>query len=72
MSRNVRSRLDRLEKRRRDAESDKLPPHFWEAICGAVPPEQLDPETRRFFAPLFEDRRKEPDPNEGSNRRAGA
>jgi hypothetical protein len=72
MSRSIRARLDRLERRRRDARSDMLPPLFWAAICGAVPPEQLDPDTRRFIARLFEDSSKEPDPNEGSNRRAGA
>jgi hypothetical protein len=66
MSRSLRARLDRLEKRRREAGSDMLPPHFWEAICGMFPIEELDPDTRRLVEPLFKDGCDEPDPNQQS------
>ncbi len=66
MSRSIRARLDRLEEAHNSPDADRLPPLFWAAICGAVPPEQLDPDTRGFLAALFEDSRKEPDPNEQS------
>ena len=66
MSRSIRARLDRLEEPHNSPDADKLPPGFWGAICGTIPPEQVDPDTRRFLAPLFEDSRKEQDPNKQS------
>jgi hypothetical protein len=47
-----------------EAHCDTLPPHFWESICGIVPLELLDPDTRRLVAPLFEDGCDAPDPIE--------
>ncbi|HEV8066854.1 MAG TPA: hypothetical protein VGP76_03890 [Planctomycetaceae bacterium] len=68
MSRSIRARLDRLERQhlKSDTDVDKVPPQYWAAICGAVPLEQLDPDTRRFLARVFEDSRKEPDQHKES------
>ena len=57
MTRSIRGRLDLLEKRHDDTGAYKLPPNFWDAICGAVPVEQLDPDSRRLVEWLFEDSR---------------
>jgi hypothetical protein len=53
MSRNLRSRLNRLERRPHVNEADVLPLDFWAAISGIVPPEALDPETRRLVERLL-------------------
>jgi hypothetical protein len=60
MSGRLRSRLERLE---RQAPSGlvPLPPLFWEGISGAVPLDQLPPETRQMVAALFDGGRDEPD-----------
>ncbi len=59
MSRNLRARVERLE--RQHGATGKLPPLFWQALCGAVPLDQLDPETRRLVEPLFSGGRQAPD-----------
>ena len=48
MSLSIRGRLDRLEKRHYDSDTDTLPAQFWGAICGMVPLDQLDPDMRRL------------------------
>jgi hypothetical protein len=45
-----------LERRRKAppaTDAPRLPPGFWDALAGAVPPEQLPAETRAALAPLF-------------------
>jgi hypothetical protein len=64
MSRSIRARLDRLEKLHNGSDANTLPPQFWEAICGAVPVEQLDPKTRRLLSGLFGDGCEPQDPIE--------
>jgi hypothetical protein len=38
-----------------------LPPLFWEGVSGAVPFDQLPPETREMVVALFEDGSADPD-----------
>lgn len=64
MNRNLKGRLDRLESAQPTDSGNSLPPKFWEALCGAVPEEQLDPETRQLVESLYVDRRNAPDPIE--------
>jgi hypothetical protein len=52
MSRNIRGRLERLE-RHAEPEAGGLPALFWEAISGQVPLAELPKETRRIVEPLF-------------------
>ncbi len=52
------------------ADTSRLPPLFWQALCGAVPLDQLDPQTRRLVEPLFTDGRRSPDPIEKQIRQA--
>jgi hypothetical protein len=59
-SRNIRGRLERLEKWHNGPSAERVPPLFWEAICGTVPLDQLDPDTHRLIAPLFDDSRDAP------------
>ena len=64
MSHNLRGRLARLE---RSNKSDfvGLHPRFWDALCGAFPEDELDPETRKVFRGLFEDGQGMPDAIDG-------
>ncbi len=61
MTRNLRARVERLERQHGATDTCKLPPLFWQALCGAVPLDQLDPQTRRLVEPLFSDGRQAPD-----------
>jgi hypothetical protein len=63
MSHNLRGRLARLERSNR-SDFVGLHPRFWDALCGAFPEEQLDPESRKVFGQLFEEGQDIPDPIE--------
>src|SRR5438309_606880 len=70
MSRNLRARLQRLERlESQQAEGPPrfapVPPRFWDVLCGAVPLAEAHPETRRLVAALYRPYRpKGPDPVE--------
>jgi hypothetical protein len=49
---NLRSRLDRLERRQAATQAPGVPPRFWEALWGMIPAEQVHPETRRLIQSL--------------------
>jgi hypothetical protein len=59
--RSIRTRLARLERRQYALVAGGVSPRFWDALCGAVPVEQLDQETRRLVAGLYS-RSDDPDP----------
>jgi hypothetical protein len=61
--RSVRARLARLERRQRARAAGGPPPRFWNALCGAVPLDRLDPQTRRLVESLY-GRDDQPDPIE--------
>jgi hypothetical protein len=66
---SLESRMARLENAlSRDEASarteNRPPPLFWQGLCGAVPLDQLPPETRKIIEPMFRARRPEPDPTE--------
>ena len=56
MSRNLRGRLERIE-RLRNSDASGLHPCFWDALCGIFPIDQLDPDTRQLVESLFGDGR---------------
>jgi hypothetical protein len=60
---SIKARLARLECRSRVRAAGSLPPGFWDAVFGTVPPEQLDPETRQLVEGLY-GRPDGPDPIE--------
>jgi hypothetical protein len=54
VTRNLRGRLNRLERRPQTDGTGHLSPLFWAAICGIVSVEALDPDTRRLVESLYE------------------
>ena len=72
MRRSLRVRVERLERLGCVSTKRKAPPLFWDALCGAVPLEEVDPQTRRLLEPSFEGRRNAPDPLEEAIREVGS
>jgi hypothetical protein len=50
---SIKARLTRLECKSRVRAAGGLLPRFWDAVFGAVPLEQLSPETRRLVEGLY-------------------
>ncbi len=63
MSRNLRGRLDRLERAPAQPDAGHPPPDFWAVVGGYIPYEQASPETRRIFEEACQ-RADAPDPIE--------
>lgn len=64
-SRSLRTRVSRLEVRQTSVPpGGGLPPGFWGLVCGTIPLDQADPETRRMVAGLCRRKGAGPDPVE--------
>ena len=51
MSRNLRSRVERLESKQ-DSDNDTLPPQFWDALVGLYPIERLRLNARQLIVKM--------------------
>ena len=72
MNKNRLTRLERIFHNEQQQAEAGLPPRFWDALGGHVPPEEMHPETRRLIDSLRVSGRTLPDPIEARLRAAEA
>ncbi|QDU23311.1 hypothetical protein [Urbifossiella limnaea] len=64
-SRSLRARVGRLEAQQPPESTQYgFPSDFWDVLCGGIPLEEADPESRRIVSSLYEREEEGPDPVE--------